>query len=143
VRPAEGASKIDRPTETINLVNRLTKLAEGRDDTATEARRHAEESFLRDHVFRGFKELKQPYDSPLIAHFSVVDFLRVTARCNLLGVHINGLEIFNPLGLLIEVEIGERGLQRLVCPSDAAIFVGQTIVLRDVFSVGPRAQHAT
>jgi hypothetical protein len=106
---AEGASKIDRPTETVNLVDTLTKLVEHPDDPTAEARRHAVESFLRDYVFRGLNDLKPPYDSPLIAHFRAVDFRRVIARCNLLGVHINGVEIFNPRGQLLEVEIGEEG----------------------------------
>jgi hypothetical protein len=105
--PAEGASKIDRPTKTVNLVETLAKLVEGRDDAAIEPRRHAVEAFLRDYVFRGLNDLKPPYDSPLIAHFRAADFLWVISRCNLLGVHINGVEVFSPRGQLIEVEIGE------------------------------------
>jgi hypothetical protein len=96
-------SKIDRPTETVSLVDSLTKLVEGPDDPAAEARRHAVESFLRDYVFQGLNDLKPTYDSPSIAHFRAVDFLRVIARCNLLGVHINGVEIFNLRGQLVEV----------------------------------------
>jgi hypothetical protein len=105
--PAEGASKIDRPTETVNLEETLSKLVEGPDDPAVEARRHADESFLRDYVFRGLNDLKPPYDSPLMAHFRAADFLQVIARCNHLGVHINGVEIFNLRGQLVVVEIGE------------------------------------
>jgi hypothetical protein len=105
--PAEGASKIDRPTETVNFVEMLTKVMEGPDDPAVEARRQAAESFLRDYVFRGLNDLKPPYDSPLIAHFRAADFLRVIARCNHLGVHINGVEIFTLRGQLVVVEIGE------------------------------------
>jgi len=105
--PTEGASKIDRPTETVNLVEMMTKLMEGPDDPVVEALRQAVESFLRDHVFRGLNDLKPPYDSPLIAHIRAADFLRVIARCNHLGVHINGVEIFNLRGQLVVVEIGE------------------------------------
>jgi hypothetical protein len=105
--PAEGASKIDRPLETVNLVDTLTKLVERPDDPTVEARRHAVDSFLREYVFRGLNDLKPTYDSALIPHFRAADFLRVIARCNLLGVHINGVEIFSPRGQLVEVEIGE------------------------------------
>lgn len=104
--PAESASKINRSTETVNLVEALTKLVEDLENPSVEARRHAEESFLRDCVFRGLNDLKPTYDSPLIPHFRAADFLRVIARCNL-GVHINGVEIFNLRGQLVKVEIGE------------------------------------
>jgi hypothetical protein len=105
--PADDASKSDCPTETVNLIDTLTKLVERPDDLTAEAPRHAVESFLRDYVFRGLNALKPPCDSPLIAHFRAVDFLWVIARFNLLGVHINGVEVFGPRGQLVEVEIGE------------------------------------
>ncbi len=105
--PAECASRIDRPPETVSLVDTLTKLVERPDDPAAEARRHAVGSFLRDYVFQGLNDLKPPYDSPSIAHFRAVDFPRVIARCNLHGGHFDGVEIFNLRGRLVEVEIGE------------------------------------
>jgi hypothetical protein len=104
---AAGASTIDRSTETVDLVNELIKLVERPDDPTAEARRHGAESFLRDYVFRGLNDLKPTYDSPLIAHFRAADFLRVIARCNHFGVHINGVEIFTLRGQLVVVEIGE------------------------------------
>jgi hypothetical protein len=67
------------------------------------------EVFLRDYVFRGLNDLKPPYDSPLIAHFRGADFLRVIARCNLLGVHIHGVEVFGPGAEFVEVETGKGG----------------------------------
>ena len=106
--PAENALKIDHPTETINLVDMLAKLAEGSEDPEAETRGHKMDLFLRDYVFRGLNNLKLQYGSPHIAHFRAADFLRVIARCNLLGVRINGVEIFNLRGQLVEVEIGER-----------------------------------
>jgi hypothetical protein len=107
--PSKGASKIDHPTETVDLVDTLTKLVERPDDPTTEARRHAVESFLRDYVFRGLHDLKPAFDSPVIAHFNAADFLRVIARCTLLGVHIHGVEVFGPRAESVDVEIGEGG----------------------------------
>jgi hypothetical protein len=72
--PADDASKSDCPTETVNLIDTLTKLVERPDDLTAEAPRHAVESFLRDYVFRGLNALKPPCDSQLIAHFRAVDF---------------------------------------------------------------------
>lgn len=92
----------------INLVDTLTKLMEGPEDPAQKHVSHAVESFLRDYIFRGLNDLKPPYDSPLIAYFCAADFLRVIARCNLLCVRINGVEIFGPQGQLVDVKIGER-----------------------------------
>jgi hypothetical protein len=40
--PAEGASKIDRPTETVNLVDTLTKLVERPDGNISGNGEHAQ-----------------------------------------------------------------------------------------------------
>jgi hypothetical protein len=44
--PEEGTSKIDRPTETVDLADTLTNLRERPDGPTGEVRRHAVESVL-------------------------------------------------------------------------------------------------
>jgi hypothetical protein len=74
----------------------LEELFEDLEDPAATARWDAEIEFLQEHVFRGLTDLKPAFDSPLIAHFRAADFLRVIARCDRIGILMNGVEIFGP-----------------------------------------------
>jgi hypothetical protein len=50
--------------------------------------------FLRRVIYAGLKDLNTGFDSPLICHFSLEDFLIVIDRCESLGVEVIGVEVF-------------------------------------------------
>jgi hypothetical protein len=93
----------NQTAEGSDIADILTQL----EDPEVEARLSAEESFLREFVFRGLNDLKPAWDSQVIAHFNVGDFIRVVARCTVLGVRIIGIEIFTTEGRLLDIEIPE------------------------------------
>jgi hypothetical protein len=45
-------------------------------------------------VYAGLRDLNIGFDSPLICHFSPVDFLTVISRCESMHVRVIGIEIF-------------------------------------------------
>jgi hypothetical protein len=57
-----------------------------------------DDRFLRQVVYAGLRDLNVGFDSPLICHFSPVDFLTVISRCESLHVRVIGIEIFTSLG---------------------------------------------
>lgn len=64
--------------------------------------------FLRNVIYAGLKDLNTGFDSPLISHFSALDFLEVIDRCERLGVKIIGIESFCPEDELLAVQIGQE-----------------------------------
>jgi hypothetical protein len=50
-------------------------------DWASNTRLREERRFLQAEVFAGLKDLNTGFDSPLISHFSAIDFLEVINRC--------------------------------------------------------------
>jgi hypothetical protein len=102
--PTKRVLKIDQTIEGFDLKHLLTKLH----DPAAAARKHVEESFLKNFAFHGLDDLKPSFDSPAIAHFNTVDFLRVVDRCTLLGVYIIGIEIFSTKGVALDIEVPEE-----------------------------------
>jgi hypothetical protein len=50
--------------------------------------------FLRDVIYAGLTDLNTGFDSLLIGHFSLEDFVVVIHRCESLNVRIIGIEVF-------------------------------------------------
>jgi hypothetical protein len=99
----EVALERNQTAERSDIADMLTQL----EDPEVEARLCAEESFLREFVFRGLNDLKPAWDSSVIAHFNAGDFIRVVDRCTVLGVRIIGIEIFTTEGQVLDIEIPE------------------------------------
>jgi hypothetical protein len=110
--PTKRALKVDQTAESFDFELMLAKLKE----PAAIARSYAEESFLRNFIFRGLNDLKPAFDSPVIAHFNSADFLEVVDRCTLLGVHIIGIEIFTTAGELLDMEVPEEDFNSWCVP---------------------------
>ena len=72
------------------------------------------EPLLEGRVFLGLTEIQPWFDSPAVRHFNAPDFRIVVERCTLLGIMINGVEVFTPSGELLEVRTAEDDL-----PSDS------------------------
>lgn len=50
--------------------------------------------FLREVIYTGLTDLNTGFDSPLIGHFSLEDFLTVIDRCESLKVPVIAIEVF-------------------------------------------------
>jgi hypothetical protein len=57
-------------------------------------RSEKEDRFLREVLYAGLTDLNTGFDSPLIGHFSPVDFFTVIDRCESLSVCVIGIEVF-------------------------------------------------
>ena len=99
----EVALERNQTAERSDIADMLAQL----EDPEVEARLCAEESILREFVFRGLNDLKPAWDSLVIAHFDADDFIRVVDRCTVLGVRIIGIEIFTTEGQVLDIEIPE------------------------------------
>jgi hypothetical protein len=82
--------------------------------------------FMRESVFTGLANLNTGFDSPLIYHFSPINFRTVIDRCEHWHVGIIGIEVFEVTAAaaeLLEVEIssedGYEWTRRLVRRYDA------------------------
>jgi hypothetical protein len=74
--------------------------------------------FLREVVYAGLKDLNTGFDSSLIGHFSPADFLVVIERCELLHVHVIGIEVFAS---------GRDFLQAEIAPEDGYDWARQLV----------------
>jgi hypothetical protein len=57
-------------------------------------RSEKEDRFLREVLYAGLTDLNTGFDSPLVGHFSPVDFFTVIDRCESLSVRVIGIEVF-------------------------------------------------
>ena len=67
------------------------------------SKRQATDAFLKEHVFAGLKPLRPWFDDSSIWHFSASDFACVLERCSVVGIAVNGVEVFNARAELVEV----------------------------------------